>query len=137
MASKLDDILPSIIDAGDTGLSFGKITAKFAGKSKAKERVAALREKLTALARDGATWGPLKYRGAQLYFAVGRGPSIETASDAIVGLIARSGIKLLSKPRLSAKVTGMNKVFFDDGLKHAVSSRAILEMSCGTSKYYL
>jgi hypothetical protein len=35
------------------------------------------------------------------------------------------------------KVTGMNKRFFDDGLKHAVASQAILELSCGSSKYYL
>jgi len=137
MASKLDEILPAVIDAGDAGLTIGKITEKFAGKSKPRERVAAVREKLAALARDGAIWGPLKYSRTQRYFAAGRGPSIETASDSIVGLIARSGVKLLSKPGLKAKVTGMNKVFFDDGLKHAVSSRAILEMSCGTSKYYL
>src|SRR3954447_17190362 len=104
MASKLDEILPLIIDAGNSGLSIGKINEKVAGKSKAKERLAAVREQLAALARDGAIWGPLKYRGTQLYFAVGRGPSVETASAAIVGLIPRSGIKLLSKPRLSAKV---------------------------------
>ena len=137
MASKLDDILPSIIGAGDSGLSIGKITDKVAGKSKAKERSAELREMLTTLARNGAIWGPLKFRGTQLYFAAGRGPSIETASDAIVGLIARSGVKLLSKPGLEAKVIGMNKRFFADGLKHAVASQAILEVNCGSSKYYL
>src|SRR4051794_10402825 len=137
MASKLDEILPSIIDAGDAGVSIGKITEKVSGKSKARERSAGLRETLATLVRDGAIWGPLKYRGTQLYFAVGRGPSIDTASDAIVSLIARSGVKLLSKPGLEAKVTGMNKRFFVDGLKHAVASQAILEVSCGTSKYYL
>jgi hypothetical protein len=137
MASKLDEILPTIINAGDSGLSIGKITEKFAGKSKAKEHLAALREKLAALVRGGAIWGPLKYRGTQLYFAAGRGPSIETASEAIVGLIARSGVKLLSKAGLEEKVTGMNKRFFADGLKHAIASQAILELSCGKPKYYL
>lgn len=137
MALKLDEILPTVIDAGDAGLTFGKITEKFAGKSKPRERVAAVREKLTALARDGAIWGPLKFGRSQRYFAAGRGPSIETASEAIIGLIARSGVKLLSKPGLDGKVIGMNKRFFDDGLKHAVSSQAILEVSCGSSKYYL
>jgi hypothetical protein len=136
MAAKLDEILPSIISAGDSGLSIAKITEKFAGKSKPRERVAAVRETLGALARDGAIWGPLKYRGTQLYFAVGRGPSTETASEALVGLIVRSGVKLLSKARLETKVTGMNKRFFDDGLQHAVSSQAIVELSCGSSKYY-
>jgi hypothetical protein len=137
MASKLDELLPTVIDAGDSGLSIGKITEKFAGKSKTKERSAGLREKLAALVRDGAIWGPLKYRGTQHYFAAGRGPSIETASETIVGLIARSGVKLPSKAGLEEKVTGMNKRFFADGLKHAVASQAILELSCGTSKYYL
>jgi hypothetical protein len=65
MASKLDELLPTIIDAGDSGLSIGKITEKFAGKSKVKERSAELREKLAALVRDGAIWGPLKH-GATL-----------------------------------------------------------------------
>jgi hypothetical protein len=137
MASKLDELLPTVIDAGDSGLSIGKITGKFTGKSKTKERSAGLRERLAALVRDGAIWGPLKYRGTQHYFAAGRGPSIETASETIVGLIARSGVKLPSKAGLEDKVTGMNKRFFADGLKHAVASQAILELSCGTSKYYL
>src|SRR5271166_4104501 len=137
MASKLDELIPTIIDAGDSGLSIGKITEKFAGKSKAKERTAELREKLAALVRDGAIWGPLKHGATQYYFATGRGPSIETASEAILGLVSRSGVKLLSKPGLEKKVIGMNRRFFADGLKHAIASQAILELSCGSSKYYL
>jgi hypothetical protein len=31
----------------------------------------------------------------------------------------------------------MNRRFFADGLKHAIASQAILELSCGSSKYYL
>lgn len=137
MVSKLDELLPTIIDAGDKGLSRGKITERFAGKSKAKQRTAELEEKLAALARDGAIWGPLKHGATQYYFATGRGPSVETAGEAIVGLVFRSGIKLLSKAGLEKKVLGMNRRFFVDGLKHAASSGRILELSCGSSKYYL
>jgi hypothetical protein len=137
MASTLDKLLPAIIDAGDSGLSIGKIKTEFAGKSAHKNHVTAVQEKLTALVREGAIRAPLKYRGTQHYFASGRGPSIETASDAIVGLVSRSGVKLLSKAGLKDKVKGMNARFFDDGLKHAVASQAILELSCGKPKYYL
>ena len=137
MVSKLDELLSTIIDAGDSGVTLGKLTEKFAGKSKAKEPLARLRERLAALVRDGAIRAPLKHGVAQYYFATGHGPSIETAGEAIVGLVARSGVKLLSKPGLEKKVTGMNKRFFDDGLKHATASQAIVELSCGSSKYYL
>jgi hypothetical protein len=137
MALKLDELLPTIIDAGDSGLSIGKITEKFAGKSKAKERAAELREKLVALVRGGAIWGPFKHGATQYYFQTGRGPSIETASEAIVRLASRSGVKLLSKAGLEKKVIGMNRRFFADGIKHAIASQEILELSCGSSKYYL
>jgi hypothetical protein len=137
MPSKLDDLLPAIINAGDSGLSAGKITEKFAGKSKTKDRLAELRDKLAALVRGGAIRGPLKHGATQYYFAVGHGPSIETASEATVALIVRSGVKLLSKAGLEKKVTGMNKRFFADGIKHAVANQAIVELSCGSSKYYL
>jgi hypothetical protein len=137
MVSKPDELLPTIVDAGDSGLSIGKITKKFAGKSKGKERPAELREKLATLVRDGAIWGPLKHGATQYYFATGRGPSIETASEAIAGLVSRSGVKLLSKPGLEKKVIGMNRRFFADGLKHAIANQGILELSCGSSKYYL
>ena len=137
MASKLDGLLATIIDAGDSGLSIGKITEKFVGKSARKNQVTPLQEKLATLVREGAIWGPLKYRGTQHYFGAGRGPSIETASDAIVALVSKAGVKLLSKAALEDKVKGMNARFFPDGLKHAVSTQAILEVSCGKPKYSL
>jgi hypothetical protein len=139
MALKLDNLLPAIIDANGAGLSFAAIRGKFIGKSgaKAKDRETALREKLTSLVQEGAIWGPLKHGVAQYYFAAGRGPSIETASAAVVRLVFQSGAKLLSRPRLQKKVTGMNGRFFADAIKHAVASRAIVELACGTSKYYL
>ena len=137
MAATLDDLLPAIIKAGDAGLSQAKIRTTFGGKAAAKKMSPELRDKLATLGREGAIWGPLKQGVAQLYFASGRGPSIETASRAIVTLVASSGVKLISKPSLEKKITGMNKKFFPDGLKHAVSSQAIVELTCGSSKYYL
>ncbi|MGJ5046900.1 hypothetical protein ACQR09_07515 [Bradyrhizobium oligotrophicum] len=135
MPAKLDDLLPAITKAGSAGLKKGDIDKKFGGK--AKERAAELRDKLSALVRGGAIRGPFKSGRSVYYFGPGHGPSIETASNAIVTLIASSGVKLLSKPGLEKKVTGMNKKFFPDGLKHAVASQAIVELTCGSSKYFL
>lgn len=137
MDSKLDQILPAIAEKKQSGLTFAALKTKFAGKSAAKEQVAALRDKLAAMVSQGAIAGPFKKSGSDYYFAAGQGPSIETASAAVVNLVARSGIKLLSKPGLAKKIIGFNKPFFADGLKHAVASQAIVELSCGTSKYFL
>jgi|SRR5262252_8605842 len=139
MASKLDNLLPAIINANDAGLTFGSIRAKFIGKARAKAegREAELREKLAGLVREGTVWGPLKHGGGQYYFAAGRGPSIETASAVVVRLALQSGAKLLSRAGLEKKVTGMNRRFFADAIKHAVAGRAIVELACGKSKYYL
>jgi hypothetical protein len=137
MPAKLDDLLPALVKAGDSGLSKAKIEENYAGKSKAKDRAATVLEKLATLVRAGAVSGPFPRGKSQYYFAAGRGPSIETASQTIVSLVQRSGIKLMSKAGLTKKVTGMNARFFADGLKHAVSSQAIVELSCGSSKYFL
>ena len=34
-------------------------------------------------------------------------------------------------------MTGLNRLFFADGIKHAVARRIIVELACGSSKYYL
>ncbi len=139
MASKLDDLLPAIRASEDAGLTVGAIRAKFVGKSaaKAKDREAALGEKLTSLVRKSTVWGPLRHGRTQYYFAAGRGPSIEKASRAVADIVSRSGVKLLSRPGLEKKVTGLNRLFFADGIKHAVARRIIVELACGSSKYYL
>lgn len=137
MDSKLDELLPAIIKAGESGLTFGALTTKFVGKSATKDQSATLRAKLASLVGDGAIAGPFKKGKSAFYFVAGHGPSIETASAVVVGLVLRSGVKLVSKPWLTKKVTGMNKPFFADGLKHAMSSQSIVELSCGKSKYYL
>jgi hypothetical protein len=139
MTSKLEHLLPAIINANDAGLTVGAIRAKFIGKSnaKTKDREAELREKLGSLVREGAIWGPLKHGVAQYYFAAGRGPSIETASAVVVRLALQSGTKLPSRAGLEKNVTGMNRRFFTDAIKHAVASGEIVELTCGKSKYYL
>jgi len=139
MASKLDHILPMITDAKDSGLTLASIRAKMIGKAGAKNRgrEAELREKLAALVSSGAIWGPLKHGVAQYYFASGFGPSIETASAVVARLALQSGAKLLSRPILEKKVTGMNRRFFPDAIKHAVANQTIIELACGTSRYYL
>jgi hypothetical protein len=139
MTSKLDNLLPTISDAGDFGITWGAIRTKFVGRPKARARdeEARLKEKLASLVREDAIWGPVKHKGTQYYFATGRGPSIDTARDVVVRLVLQSGVKLLSRPSLKKKVTGMNARFFPDAIKHAVACQAILELTCGKSKYYL
>jgi hypothetical protein len=133
-SSKLDGLLPLIVNAGDAGVTRGKIKKKF-GQSQA--RAAEWNDKLVALIRDGEIWGPLKFGSSELYFASGRGPSVETASKAIAALVSKSGVKLLSKAGLEKAVIGKNARFFAHGIEYAVKSRAIVELSCGNSKYYL
>ncbi|MFD2183915.1 hypothetical protein [Rhodoplanes azumiensis] len=139
MASPLDDLASAIAAAGDAGLTLGALKTKFVGAATRgkPEREAALRDTLAALTRDGAIWGPVRHGGTQYYFGRGRGPSIETASALVVRLVLQAGTKLVSKAGLEKKVTGMQRRFFADALKHAVASRAIVELSCGSSKYYL
>jgi hypothetical protein len=139
MPSKLDGLVPAIIAVKDAGLTVGAIKAKFIGKSRAgaASRKAELAEKLTSLVHEGAIWGPLKHGRAQYYFASGYGPSIKTASEAVERLVSKSGVKLLSRAGLEKKATGMHRQFFADGIRHAVASGAIVELACGSSKYYL
>ncbi|MDC7789048.1 hypothetical protein PQJ75_26705 [Rhodoplanes sp. TEM] len=139
MASKLDDLLPAIVAAKDAGLTLGRIKGKFVGSGRrgAAEREAALRDRLAALAREGAIWGPVRHGGTQYWFGSGQGPSIETASAILVRLVLQSGTKLLSRPGLEKKVTGLHRRYFADAIKHAVARREIVELGCGTSRYYL
>jgi hypothetical protein len=139
MASKLDELLPAIVAAKDAGLTTGVINGKFVGKSRtgAADPQAQLDEKLASLLREGVIWGPLKYGQSKYYFAAGSGPSSETASNAVEGLVLQSGVKLVSKAALEKKITGKNGRFFADGIKLAVANRAIVELACGKSRYYL
>jgi hypothetical protein len=139
MAASLQDLLPAIVNAGDVGITFGMLKTRFAGKSKAsaKVREAQLRDALIALRQDEKVRGPVKHGRSQYYFASGRGPSTETAAAVVVREVCTSGTKLLSRAQLEKKVIGMNGQFFADAIKHAVASRAIVELGCGTSRYYL
>ncbi|NVO14874.1 MAG: hypothetical protein HXX10_12635 [Rhodoplanes sp.] len=127
------------MNAEDAGLALGTLKTCFVGKAKAtaKAREERLRDALKTLAERGDIWGPVKHGSTQYYFAAGRGPSIETASALLVRLVLQSGTRLLSRPGLEKKVTGMHRRFFPDAVKHAIAGRAIVELTCGKSKYYL
>jgi hypothetical protein len=137
MPAKLDDLPAVIANAGDSGITKAKLEEKFAGKAKAKDSLSALEQKLTLLIKEGTIRGPFKFGRSRYYFAGHHGPSVDTARTAIVTLISNSDVKLLSKPGLRKKITGPNARFFDDGLADAVAGRVIVELSCGSSKYYL
>jgi hypothetical protein len=132
MAWALDDILPGIVNAGDAGLTRGQIEKKLTKKHHGK-----LSETLKSLVNAKEISGPVKFGPSQYYFASGRGPSAETTSRIVSKLVHDSKTKLLSLAALQRKVTGLNGRFLPDGVKLAVMSRKIIELTCGTSKYYL
>jgi hypothetical protein len=139
MIAKLDTVGADIVGAGDVGLTLGQIRKKFVGKSgtKAKAREAEMRERLASLVREGAIRGPFKTGASQLYFAAGRGPSIETASDTVAEFVFQSGVKLLSKAALEKKITGLNRRFFADAIADAVAKQTIMELVQGRARFYL
>jgi hypothetical protein len=112
MVSKLDRLLPAIVDAKVSGLTFGALTKKFAGKSTSKANQTALRDRLIQLVREGSISGPFKSGRSEYYFAAGYGPSIETASALVASLVDRSGIKLLSGGG-TGRLFGCEDVRFD------------------------
>jgi hypothetical protein len=70
MTPKLDDLLPTIRHAGDSGLSFEVLRKRFAGRSKGS--VTELREMLDALVRKGALRRPGTDGTADHYIAAER-----------------------------------------------------------------
>lgn len=139
MISKLEALLEEIARAGDGGLSLARIAARVLGKSagKDKAREAELRDWLAARVREGVLRGPFATAKSKLYFAGGRGPSIESVSGVVERLVFLSGVKLSSKPTLEKKIGGLERRFFADAVAHAIARKAILEVVCGRSKYFL
>jgi hypothetical protein len=132
MALALEDILPRIMNAGDAGLTLGKIKGELA-----KQHHGKLTGTLKSLIEAKKIRGPLKHGSSQYYFASGRGPSAEVASKVISEFVSSSGTKLLSQATLTKKITGLNGKFLADGIKLAIADRTIVQLSCGTSKYFL
>jgi hypothetical protein len=132
MAWALDDILPSIVNARDAGLTRSHIEKKLAKEFRGK-----LSETLTSLIDAKKIRGPIKIGRSQHYFASDRGPSAEAACELVSKLVLDSKTKLLSQKILTEKVTGKNKKFVLDGIKLAVESKKIIQLTYGTSKCYL
>jgi hypothetical protein len=132
MAWTLDDILPAIVNAGDSGLTRVRITEKLAKRHRHE-----LAQTLKALINAQEVWGPVRYRSSEYYFASGRGPSGKTTSEVIARLAGKGGTRPLSASALKKKVTGMDALFLADGIKRAVATRIILPLACGNSTYYL
>ena len=132
MAGTLDDILPSIVNAKDAGVTQARIKTRLA-----KRYHGQLQEKLKSLVDAEEIRGPVKHAGSIYYFVSGRGPSAKAACIIVSNLVLNSGIRLLSHAALKKKVTGMNAKFFSDGLQHAIEDKRIIRLACGKSKYYL
>jgi hypothetical protein len=139
LSSTLDELLPAIRNASDAGLTVAAIRTRFVGRSFARASLLAtqLHAKLASLVAEGAIWGPFRHSGTQYYFAIGSGPSIESASADIRRVAQTSGTRLISRAGLKKSLTGKNRRFFTDALRHAVGTREIIELPCGGSKYYL
>jgi hypothetical protein len=132
----IDDLLTKIAAAGDAGVTLAKIMPRQkAGAKGARE--AEMREALAELVRNGSIRGPFKKGNSQLYFAAGRGPTVDAVCAHVERLVMNAGTKLLSKKALQDKVKGLEARYFADALKQAASKRSILEIACGNSKYYL
>ena len=139
MTIPLDHLLSDVAAAGDAGVSLSKLTKKYVGKVGAKARTPEVefRDRLAVLLREGAIRGPFKNGAAQLYFAADKGPTVETVAAKVVQLVLHAGVKLLSKAALRGKLKGLDKAYLADALAQAVARRAILEVACGVSQYYI
>jgi hypothetical protein len=96
-----------------------------------------LAETLKSLLNAGEIRGPVKHGPSQYYFAAGRGPSADVTCGVVSKLAREAQVKLLSQSKLREKVTGLNGKFLAEGIKRAVAKKEIIELTCGTSKYYL
>jgi hypothetical protein len=132
MAWAPDDILPRIVNAGDAGLTLGRMTKELAAPHRGK-----LAETLKSLLNAKEIRGPVKHGASQYYFAAERGPSADVTGSVVSKLAREAQMKLLSKTKLKEKVTGLNGKFLAGGIKRAVAKKEIIELICGTSKYYL
>src|SRR3954454_13290060 len=137
MNRKLDALRAKLAEAGDSGLTLAKMGLSGKSGPEKKAREAELRETLAALAHDGSIRGPFKAGATQVYFSAGFGPSVDKVCDLVERLVRDAGVKLPSKKALENKLKGFDKRYFPDALKEAASRRAILEVACGSAKYYV
>jgi hypothetical protein len=103
----------------------------------AKRHRGEMSQTLKALINADEVWGPVKYSGSEYYFASGRGPPVKTTCEIVSRLVSKAGTRLLSAPALKNKVTGIDALFLTDGIKRAIAAKAIIQLACGTSNYYL
>jgi len=135
--AKIDALRLQISEAAEKGVALAKMKIAGASGADKKARAAELRDLLLALTRDGSIRGPFKSGASQFYFAAGHGPSVDRVCELVERLVRDAGVKPPSKKALEDKVKGLNKRYFPDALKQAISKRAILELSRGSSKFYL
>jgi hypothetical protein len=137
MNPKIDALRAKLAEAGEAGLTWAKMKPGGKSPSEKKAREAELRDMLAALASDGSIRGPFKNGNSQVYFAAGSGPTVDKVCELVERFVKDAGVKLPSKKALESKMKGLNKRYFPDALKEAASKRAILEVACGSSKYYI
>lgn len=137
LPASLDALLPAVRQAGDAGLTLSAIRTRFRVRPGARASEAQLQAKLSALVAEDAIWGPFRHCGSQYYFAVGRGPSVESASAALRRIVRGGGTRLISRTGLEERLTGKERRFFAAAIQHAVATRELIELGCGSSKYYL
>jgi hypothetical protein len=138
--ARFDEVLPLIQRAKDRGITFEEIRQQILGDAQAASR---LTGKLRALVKEGAIRGPVKYATPHrktkedYYFAAGLGPSAATASAQVVHIARQRGASPPSAKILKAEVKGIDAVFLTDGIRFALESREVLELTCGTNRFYV
>jgi hypothetical protein len=120
--TKLEQVLPLIQRAKDKGVTLRELQATVTVPS------TALRRRLTALVKEGPIRGPIKYgapRREEYYFASGHGPSVESVSDRLVGILQQAAGNLASEKQFQKEVTGIDGVFLKQAIEHAKTEREI------------
>lgn len=124
----LEQLLPLIENKGDAGLALSKIKQQLISRSQDPARTAELEAKLDALLRARAIhWLPTQAKKPDtLYFAAGRGPSVEKVGAAIAAFAREPGTTVFSSAHLAKKITGNDQLILDQAIKHALKTGDIL-----------
>jgi hypothetical protein len=138
--TRLDGILPLIQRAKDAGATLGKIAEELFGDPKPSPK---LKARLKALASEGVIRGPFKYASPpkktkdEYYFSVESCPSAKTVGAKVACIAQQAGSKPPSEKALKEKVTGIDALFLKDAIKDAVDTRAVMELTCDSKKFYV
>jgi hypothetical protein len=133
-----EQVLPLIESAGDDGLALNKIRNKIIGGAKAQDagNLGELDERLGSLVGARAIHF-LRTKGTKsetVYFAAGRGPSVEKVGAAIAEFALEPGTTLFSRAHLVKKIIGNDQLLLDDAISHVLKGHRLDSISTRKGK---